>query len=119
MPCECTFDQDITLAPGATWLNGRATLFNARSDHTDYGVHGQELPATYTIGDLHNLVAYTGNAPWTNAPVSNVSTPAGPPWVPGVITVVSRLLSARAQPCLRQLVVTLGLITRCALLLAD
>lgn len=87
MPCECTFVQNITLAPGATWISATATIFVSRADQTDYGARGQELPATYSIGDLHNLKSYTGAAPWTNGPISDIPTPSPqPPWVPGIFT---------------------------------
>jgi hypothetical protein len=33
--------------------------------HLTAGGHGQELPAAYGIGDLSQMVAYVGNAPFT------------------------------------------------------
>jgi hypothetical protein len=87
VPCECEFSQNVTLAPGATWLTVLSTIANHRSDPKDYGPFGQELPATYSIGDLHVLKAYTGSAPWTNAPVELIATPQPqPPWIPGIFT---------------------------------
>ena len=53
VPCECTFTTNVTLAPDAAVVNVEATLNNNRSDTTDYGAKGQELPATYSIGDLY------------------------------------------------------------------
>lgn len=67
VPCECTFFQHVSLAPGATAVNVSATIVIDRSDHTDYGGHGQELPASYGIGDLSQLVSYIGDAPFTGA----------------------------------------------------
>lgn len=48
---------------------------NNRSDHTDYGQFGQELPAVYTISPLSELVTYNGSQPWQNMPVTSVPTP--------------------------------------------
>lgn len=62
-------------------------LSNNRSDRTDYGNFGQELPAVYTISPLSQLITYNGSAPWTGAPMSSVPTPGNqPPWAPGRTT---------------------------------
>ena len=54
--------QNVTLAPGATWVNVLSTIANHRSDPHDYGAFGQELPATYSIGDLYLLKVEVGCA---------------------------------------------------------
>ena len=81
-PGECTFE---------TWyrLNGdrvevTARLNNARPDTTQYPARGQELPAVYTNGVWYKLVSYTGNEPFTGAPVTELCTREnglGWPWV--------------------------------------
>jgi F5/8 type C domain len=71
--CECTFEQWITLS-GAT-VQVRNRLINDRSDMTQYAAYWQELPAFYTIGRLSHLYSYTGAAPYTNAPLTEVTDP--------------------------------------------
>ncbi len=42
VPCECEFVQNVTLAPGATWLTVLSTISNHRSDLKDYGAFGRK-----------------------------------------------------------------------------
>lgn len=84
IPCECTFVREITLWEGVPVAHVRATLVNNRSDHTDYGPFGQELPAVYTIGSMSKLFTYTGSKPFTNDTLTDIPLPGGqPPWNPG------------------------------------
>jgi hypothetical protein len=71
IPCECTFEQWISLAGDAVRVRNR--LVNARSDKTQYPARGQELPAFYTIGRLGRLLTYTGSAPYTGAPLQEIT----------------------------------------------
>jgi Divergent InlB B-repeat domain len=70
VPCECTFEQWITLDGRTVRVHNRLT--NNRSDHTLYPARGQELPAVYTVGTLYRLFTYHGSAPYTNAPPNQV-----------------------------------------------
>jgi hypothetical protein len=84
IPCECKFVREITLWENEPVAHVRATLVNNRSDHTDYGPHGQELPAVYTIGSMSKLYTYTGSKPFTNDTISEIPLPPNqPPWNPG------------------------------------
>jgi hypothetical protein len=79
VPCNCTFETNITLDANGVFVRNR--LVNFRADHTDYGAHQQELPAVYTIGTLYNLWTYEGSQPWTGGPLTQVNYPVpGPPW---------------------------------------
>jgi hypothetical protein len=71
---DCEFSQWISLH-GAT-AHVRCRLENRRADATQYSGRHQELPAVYTIGRFHRLLTYSGDAPFTDAPLSQI---AGPP----------------------------------------
>ena len=73
VPCECTFEQWITLSGNAVQV--RTRLVNNRSDAAQYAAYWQELPAFYTIGRLGHLYSYTGAAPYTNAPLTEITDP--------------------------------------------
>ena len=77
VPCRCTFEKWIKLDGAAAIVN--AQLLNARSDHTKYGGHGQELPAIYTIGSLYQVVTYNGTEPFSNGTLTYfpLQTPIG------------------------------------------
>lgn len=77
VPGECTFETWITLEGHAAHV--RCRLNNARLDHTQYPAHDQELPAVYTIGNLHRLFTYDGIRPFENQPLRQVKN-SGPPW---------------------------------------
>jgi hypothetical protein len=68
--CECVFEQWITLDGRAVRVQNRLT--NYRADTTQYPAMTQELPAVYTIGKLHRLVAYRGTNPFGGEPFEQV-----------------------------------------------
>ncbi len=62
-PGECTFE--VWLQLEGNTVQARCRLNNTRSDHTQYGPHGQELPAVYTNASYYRLMTYTGDKPFT------------------------------------------------------
>ena len=70
-PGDCRFEVRITLDGPMAKVHYR--LLNQRADKTRYPGSHQELPAIYTISALNKLVTYTGNAPFTNAPLSTIT----------------------------------------------
>lgn len=80
VPGECTFESWVALDGNKVRVRGR--LNNARPDTTWYGAHGQELPAVYTNGVYYRLITYTGDQPFTQAPVERImkKTEPGFPW---------------------------------------
>lgn len=73
----CTLDTWITL--DANRAHVRCRLTNARTDTTRYTARHQELPAVYTVGTLHRLFTYTGDAPFTSGALTQIVN-SGPPW---------------------------------------
>jgi hypothetical protein len=71
VPCECTFEQWISLSGSTVQVRNR--LVNDRSDSTFYLGRSQELPAFYTVGRLGHLYAYTGPAPYTGGPLTEIT----------------------------------------------
>jgi hypothetical protein len=53
---------------------------NARTDRTAYRPGAQELPAVYTISRLSRLMSYTGDQPFTGAPLTQVTNNWRQPW---------------------------------------
>lgn len=79
IPGECTFESWLAL-DGFT-VTARARLVNSRSDHQQYPGRHQELPAVYSNAPWHRVVTYSGNQPFTAAPVTNAPSPKNPaPW---------------------------------------
>ena len=78
--CECLIEQWITLDGNSVQVRNRLT--NNRSDHTKYDAYNQELPAAYTNGTFWRLLTYSGNSPYTNGALSEISSPpaGGGPW---------------------------------------
>ncbi len=70
-PGDCTFETWISLNGNVASVHARLT--NMRSDLTQYPAQFQELPAIYTVGTLDHLYTYSGTAPFTNAPLSQIS----------------------------------------------
>lgn len=70
VPGDCTFETWILLEDRAIQVRNRLT--NKRKDKRQYSAMDQELPAIYTIGKLHRLMAYTGDSPFTGKPLQEV-----------------------------------------------
>jgi hypothetical protein len=70
VPGDCTFETWITLEGRTVRVRNRLT--NERKDPTPYPAMEQELPAVYTTGKLHRLVTYTGDEPFTQAPLREI-----------------------------------------------
>lgn len=68
VPGECTYEWTLSLQGPAVAVQAR--LVNARSDTTQYPAKSQELPAVYTNGVWYRLYSYTGDRPFTAAPVA-------------------------------------------------
>ena len=73
----CTMEQWITLQANRVHVRNR--LVNARPDTTRYAARHQELPAVYTVGELHRLFTYTGDSPFTGDTLTQI-VHSGPPW---------------------------------------
>ena len=70
VPGDCEFETWITLEGRTVHVRNRLT--NKRKDRTQYRAMDQELPFVYTIGKLHRLITYNGDAPFTGAPLKEV-----------------------------------------------
>jgi hypothetical protein len=70
VPGDCEFETWIALDGRTVRVRNRLT--NKRDDKTRYAALDQELPAAYTVGALHRLVTYTGDAPFSNGPLKEV-----------------------------------------------
>lgn len=71
VPGDCIFETWITLEGRAVRVRNRLT--NQRKDTKQYPAMDQELPAIYTIGKLHRLITYTGDEPFTQAPLKEIA----------------------------------------------
>jgi arylsulfatase A-like enzyme len=69
-PGECTFQCWLTLDKNTVQVRSR--LNNQRTDKTQYNARSQELPAVYTNGPWHRLITYSGENPYTNAPITEI-----------------------------------------------
>lgn len=79
---ECIFESLYTLKDNVITME--ATLVNNREDKTQYPAAGQEMPAVYTNGSWYKLVAYLGDQPFTDGPVTVIvdkNDKKGWPWV--------------------------------------
>jgi hypothetical protein len=68
---DCIFEVTYTLVSENT-IEMKARLINQRTDKTQYAGRHQEMPALYTNGPWYKLVTYTGDAPFTDAPTTNI-----------------------------------------------
>lgn len=75
---ECHFETWITLDKNTIHVRNKLTSYRT-DDKWPAVENNQECPAVYTIGDLHRLVTYEGDAPFTNAPLKTIDN-NGPPW---------------------------------------
>ncbi len=78
VPGECTFETWATLEGPVIHMRYRCT--NQRPDKTQYRPCPQELPAVYTISVLSRLMSYTGDKPFTDAPLTHVTNDWRKPW---------------------------------------
>jgi len=68
---DCIFEVTYTLVSENT-IEMKARLINQRTDKTQYPGRHQEMPALYTNGPWYKLVTYTGDAPFTDGPTTNI-----------------------------------------------
>ena len=68
---DCVFETWTTLEGPLIHMRFRCT--NRRADRTQYRPCPQELPAVYTISKLGRLMSYTGDKPFTGAPLTHVT----------------------------------------------
>lgn len=79
VPGDCTFESWLHLEGPVVKV--RARLNNARIDKTQYTARLQELPAVYANAPYHRVVSYTGDRPFSDAPVSTIPKATGKhPW---------------------------------------
>ncbi len=71
LPGECVFETWTTLE--GAMIHMRYRCANQRSDKTAYHPCSQELPAVYTISRLSRLMSYTGNKPFTEDTLSQIT----------------------------------------------
>lgn len=74
-PCDCYYESWVSLDGNTVKVRNRFT--NQRTDQTFYGAQFQELPAVFANAPFRRIVSYTGDQPFTNAPLSNIGTPSG------------------------------------------
>lgn len=75
---DCVFETWTTLEGPLVHMRFRCT--NRRADKTQYRPCPQELPAVYTISRLGRLMSYTGDQPFTGAPLTHVTNDWRKPW---------------------------------------
>lgn len=75
---DCVFETWTTLEGPLIHMRFRCT--NRRTDRTQYRPCPQELPAVYTISKLSRLMSYTGDRPFTGAPLTHVVNDWHKPW---------------------------------------
>ena len=78
VPGDCIFETWTTLEGPVIHMRYRCT--NQRSDKTAYRPCSQELPAVYTISTLSRLMSYTGNKPFTQDALTQVTNDWRKPW---------------------------------------
>ena len=71
VPCECTFEQWITLAGRAVQVRNR--LVNDRADKAQYFARWQELPLFFSVGRLGHLFTYVGSSPYSGGALTEIS----------------------------------------------
>ena len=78
VPGDCLFETWTTLKGPVIEMRYRCT--NQRSDKTVYRPCPQELPAVYAISKLWRLMSYTGNQPFTQDSLTQVTNDWRKPW---------------------------------------
>ncbi|MCA9440766.1 MAG: hypothetical protein KC964_08175, partial [Candidatus Omnitrophica bacterium] len=75
---ECHMEMWVRLEGRSVHVKNRLTCFRTDNRWALTQNH-QELPAVYTIGNLHHLVTFMGTAPWNSGSVTEIDN-QGPPW---------------------------------------
>jgi len=70
-PAEAEMEQWTTIKGNVIQAKNRLTCHRTDVLYGEEANNDQELPAVYPISVLKNLYAYTGNTPFTNAPLEN------------------------------------------------
>jgi hypothetical protein len=78
VPGDCVFETWTTLA--GPIIHMRYRCVNQRADKTTYRPCPQELPAVYTISRLWRLMSYTGDQPFTQDKLTQVTNDWRKPW---------------------------------------
>jgi hypothetical protein len=78
VPGDCVFETWTKLEGPVIHMRYRCT--NQRSDQTAYRPCPQELPAVYTISKLCRLMSYTGDKPFTQDTLTQVTNDWRKPW---------------------------------------
>lgn len=78
VPGDCRFETWTSLEGPIIHMRFRCT--NQRQDKTQYRPCPQELPAVYTISKLWRLMAYTGDKPFTQDQLTQVTNDWRKPW---------------------------------------
>ena len=78
VPGDCLFETWTRLEGPVIHMRYRCT--NRRSDQTAYRPCSQELPAVYTISKLCRLMSYTGDKPFTQDALTQVTNDWRKPW---------------------------------------
>ncbi|NNM85853.1 MAG: hypothetical protein HKL96_08895 [Phycisphaerales bacterium] len=73
-PAHCTFTTRLDLKGPAVQVDN--IMINNRNDHKQYPARPQELPALYANGPYYFFYGYTGDKPFTNAPITCFDTRA-------------------------------------------
>jgi hypothetical protein len=78
VPGDCLFETWTTLEGPVIHMRYRCT--NQRADKTAFRPCSQELPAVYTISKLWRLMSYTGDKPFTQDALTQVTNDWRKPW---------------------------------------
>ena len=73
-PAEAEIEQWTKLEGNILKIKNRLTCHRTDNIYPENILADQELPAVYPISTLKNLYSYFGNAPFTNAPITNPET---------------------------------------------
>ncbi len=96
-PCQCTMETWVELRDNVVMVRNRLRIDEDAGEWENAPRH-QEMPAIYTVAALSRLLTYLGDAPWTNAPLTQITRKPMPgredfPWnywpsqeYPGVAT---------------------------------
>ncbi|MBE0655123.1 MAG: hypothetical protein IH594_15075, partial [Bacteroidales bacterium] len=70
VPGQCIYESRIKLDGNKVYATAR--ILNHRDDHTQYPARTSEFPAVYTNGTYYKLYTYTGDVPFTMAPLKRI-----------------------------------------------